>query len=63
MSGAIDTSDAVYVMQVVDKKAAHAKPLADVRSDIEKTLRTQQQAVLSKQWIDGLRKKTFILYF
>ena len=35
----------------------------DVRNEIEKTLRTQQQAQLQKQWIDGLKKKTFIRYF
>lgn len=58
----IDTSDAVYLMVVEDKRPAHAKPLADVRADIEKTLRTQQQAHLQQQWIDGLKKKTFIRY-
>lgn len=62
-SDAIDTPDAVYLMLVEDKKPAHAKPLADVRNEIEKTLRTQQQAQLQKQWIDGLKKKTFIRYF
>jgi parvulin-like peptidyl-prolyl isomerase len=62
-SDAIDTPDAVYLMFVEDKKTAHAKPLADVRSDIEKTLRAQQQAKLQKDWIDGLKKKTFIRYF
>ncbi len=63
VSDAINTADAIYIMLVEDKKAAHAKPLADVRSDIEKILITRQQDVLSRQWIDGLRKKTFILYF
>jgi parvulin-like peptidyl-prolyl isomerase len=62
-SDAIDTADAIYLMQVEDKKPAHAKPLTDVRSDIEKTLRTQEQARLQKQWIEGLKKKTFIRYF
>ncbi len=62
-SDVIDTADAMYLMLVEDKKAAQAKPLADVRNDIEKTLRTQQQAKLQKQWIDGLKKKTFIRYF
>jgi len=58
----IDAADAVYLMQVEDKKTAGAKPLADVRKDIEKTLRTQQQAQLQKKWMDGLKKKTFIRY-
>ena len=61
-SDPIDTPDAVYLMLVEDKKPAQAKPLADVRNDIEKTLRMQQQALLEKQWIDGMKKKTFIRY-
>lgn len=63
VSDPIDASDAVYLMLVEDRKPAHAKPIADVRTDIEKTLRSQQQAKLSKEWIDGLKKKTFIRYF
>ena len=62
-SDPIDTSDSIYLMFVEDRKPAHAKPLADVRAEIEKTLRAQQQAQLQKQWIDGLKKKTFIRYF
>jgi parvulin-like peptidyl-prolyl isomerase len=61
-SDVINTPDAVYLMLVEDRKAAQAKPLADVREDIEKTLRTQEQARLQKVWIDGLKKKTFIRY-
>ena len=63
VSDPINTPDAVYLMLVEDRKTAHAKPLADVRGEIEKTLRTQEQAKLQKQWIDGLKKKTFIRYF
>jgi parvulin-like peptidyl-prolyl isomerase len=62
VSEPIDMPDAVYILQVEDKNTAHARPLAEVRTDIEKTLRTQQQAMLEKQWIDGLKKKTFIRY-
>jgi len=61
-SDVIETPDAVYLMLVEDKKPAHAKVLNDVREDIEKTLRTQEQARLQKKWIDGLKKKTFVLY-
>jgi peptidyl-prolyl cis-trans isomerase SurA len=61
-SGVIDTPDAVYLMLVEDRKPAQFKPLADVRDDIEKTLRTKEQARLQKEWIDGLKKKTFIRY-
>jgi peptidyl-prolyl cis-trans isomerase SurA len=63
ISEPIDTADAVYLMLVDDKSAAHLKPLTDVRDDIEKNLRIQEQARQSKEWIDGLRKKTYIRYF
>jgi len=62
-SDLIDSTDAIYLMLVEDKKTAHPKPLADVRTEIEKNLRTSEQAQLQKQWIDGLKKKTFIRYF
>jgi peptidyl-prolyl cis-trans isomerase SurA len=60
VSDPIDTPDAVYLMLVEDKKGAAPKPLSDVRKEIEKTLRAEQQAYLNKKWIDGLKKKTFI---
>ena len=62
-SDIIDTTDTIYLVLVEDKLAAHTKPLADIRNDIEKTLRVEQQSQLQKQWIDGLKKKTFIRYF
>ena len=63
VSEVIDTPDTVYLMLVEDRKPAQARPLAEVRTEIEKVLRTQQQAALQKQWIDGLKKKTFVRYF
>jgi len=63
VSGVIDTPQSVYLMLVEQTKLAHAKPLDEVRDEIEKTLRTQEQARLEKQWIEGLKKKTFIRYF
>jgi peptidyl-prolyl cis-trans isomerase SurA len=63
VSAPIDTPDTVYIMLVEDKKAAHAKPLSEVRTDVEKTLRTQLETRQKKKWMDGLKKKTFIRYF
>ena len=62
-SDPIDTPDAIYFMLVEEKKPAQFRPLSEVRADVEKTLRVQEQARLEKQWIDGLKKKTFIRYF
>jgi len=62
ISDPLETPDAIYLMQVEDKRVAHARLLSDVRDDIEKTLRTQMQSQLQKKWVDGLKKKTFIRY-
>jgi parvulin-like peptidyl-prolyl isomerase len=61
-SDPIDAPDAVYLLKLEDKKSAQVKPLADVRNDIERTLRAEQQARLQKEWIAGLTKKTFVRY-
>jgi parvulin-like peptidyl-prolyl isomerase len=63
VSDVIDTPDSCYLMLVEDKHPAHVRPLGEVRDDIEKTLRTQEQARLQKEWIDGLKKKNFVRYF
>ena len=63
VSDLVDTPDTCYLMLVEDKHASHVRPLLDVATDIEKTLRLKQQAKLQKDWIEGLKKKTFIRYF
>lgn len=63
ISDPVVTPESVYLMLVEQIRPAHVKPLGEIRSDIEKTLRVQEQARLEKQWIEGLKKKTFIRYF
>jgi peptidyl-prolyl cis-trans isomerase SurA len=63
VSDVIEAPDAVYLMLVEQVHSAHVKSLTEVRDDIENTLRAQEQARLEKQWIDSLKKKTFIRYF
>jgi peptidyl-prolyl cis-trans isomerase SurA len=63
VSDAIETPEACYLMLVEQKRPAHVKPLNEVRDEIEKNLRTQEQARLEKQWIEQLKGKTFIRYF
>ena len=63
VSDVIDTPESAYLMLVEQARPAHVKPLRDVQDEIESTLRTQEQARLEKQWIDGLKRKTFIRYF
>ncbi len=63
ISDVIDTPESCYILLVEEKHAAHVKPLDEVRDDIEKTLRTQEQSRLEKQWIESLKAKTFIRIF
>jgi peptidyl-prolyl cis-trans isomerase SurA len=63
VSDVIETPDACYLMLVEQIRPAHIKPLGEIRAEIEKTLRTQEQARLERNWIDGLKKKNFIRYF
>jgi peptidyl-prolyl cis-trans isomerase SurA len=63
VSDVIETPESDYIMLVEQVRPAHVRPLNEIRDDIEKTLRAQEQARLEKQWIDGLKKKTFIRYF
>ena len=63
VSDVIETPEACYLMLVEQTRPAHVRPLTEVRDDIDKTLRTQEQARLQKQWIESLKKKTFIRYF
>jgi peptidyl-prolyl cis-trans isomerase SurA len=63
MSGVIETPEAFYVLLVEDKRTSHVRPLSEVRDEIERTMLTAERARLQKQWIDRLRKKTFVRYF
>lgn len=63
VSDVIETPEACYILKLEDKQAAHVRPLNDVRADIEKILLGEQRNRLQKQWIDRLRKKTFVRYF
>jgi parvulin-like peptidyl-prolyl isomerase len=62
-SGLIETPGAYYLMLVEDTKTAHSKPLSEVRDQIEHTLVLDEQKRLEKQWIDRLKKKTFVRTF
>ena len=63
VSGVIETPEACYLMLVEQTRPAHVKPLSEVRDDVEATLLTQEQKQLEQQWIEHLKKKSFIRLF
>jgi len=62
-SDVIETPEACYLLLVEDKKTAHIRPLSEIREEIERNLRAQKHDQLEKEWIESLRKKTFIRIF
>lgn len=63
VSPIVDQGQAYYIMKVSERKAEYTKPLADVRSDIEKKISTDDRERLQEQWVATLRKKAFIKIF
>jgi parvulin-like peptidyl-prolyl isomerase len=62
-SGVIETPEAFYLMSVDDVRPEHIVPLSEVRGKIEDILLTDERNRLQKQWIERLKKKTFVRYF
>lgn len=63
LSEPIDMEKAVFLMFVEDKRPAHTKALSEVRAQVEDILLQEERTRLEKQWIDRLKKKTFVRYF
>ena len=63
VSDVIETPETCYLLLVEQTRPAHVKPLKEVRDDIEKNLRAQEQSRLEKQWIARLKAKSFLLRF
>lgn len=62
-SDVVETSGECYVLMVDEASPSHYKSLGEVRNIIEKNLLSEERNRLEKQWIDKLRKKTFVQYF
>jgi peptidyl-prolyl cis-trans isomerase SurA len=63
VSDVIETPEACYVIKIEEARPAHFKSLSEVRDEIERDLKASEQARLERQWIDRLKKKTFVRYF
>ncbi len=59
----IETSDGYYLLHIEEVSPAHYKPLNEVRPGIESTLLLQERNRLSKQWVERMKKKTFVSYY
>lgn len=63
LSDVIETPQAYFIMLVEDQRAAHVKPITEVREEIENVLVQQERTRLETKYIAKLQKKTFIRKF
>jgi parvulin-like peptidyl-prolyl isomerase len=59
----IELGDACYLMLVEDTRPTHYKALGEVREQIEQNLMVEEKKRLEQQWIERLKKKTFVRHF
>jgi parvulin-like peptidyl-prolyl isomerase len=52
-----------FLLLLEDKSRAHFTPLSEVRPKIEEELRLKETSDLERDWIEKLRKKTFVRIF
>ena len=62
-SHVIETADGYYLLQVDAVKPTHAKPLTEVRDEIEKILLQQQRTKMQESWVKQLRSKAYVRLF
>jgi peptidyl-prolyl cis-trans isomerase SurA len=62
-SGVIELPEACYIILVEEARPAHVQSLNEVRTDIERTLLSEEKGRLHKQWIDRLKKKSFVQFY
>jgi peptidyl-prolyl cis-trans isomerase SurA len=62
-SGVLELPEGCYLLQVDDVRQAHVKSLTEVRDEIERTLKAEENSRLRNRWIDRLKRKSFIEYY
>jgi parvulin-like peptidyl-prolyl isomerase len=62
-SKAIETEDGFYLIQVDEVRPERTRGLAEVRSEVEKTLAQEMRAERQRRWMERLKQKAFIRYF
>lgn len=62
-SDVVPIGDSYWILLVEDLKKNFVKTLPEVREEIAATLQAEEQARVSKEWIDRLKAKSFVRYF
>jgi parvulin-like peptidyl-prolyl isomerase len=59
----LETPSGVYLMFVEESEVSHVRGLSEVRDEIENTLKAEETKRLHQQYVDRLKKKSFVRYF
>lgn len=59
-SGIIEMNQSYYILLAEDRKDGVARPLSEVRGEIERRLLQVERQKLLEGWLSRLRKKTFV---
>lgn len=62
-SGVVELPEGCYLLQIDDVRPAHVKPLTEVRDEVERTLKAEENSRLRKKWIERLKSKSFVQYY
>lgn len=60
MSDVIESEVGFHLIAVVDRRGAGLKPIADVRNEIKAKIEDEKVAKKYDEWIESIRKKSFI---
>ncbi|MFA6413197.1 MAG: peptidylprolyl isomerase [Syntrophales bacterium] len=60
ISPVIESPQGFYIIQVVDKRGAGLKPVAEVRQEIQRKLEEEKAAKKFDQWVADLRSKSLV---
>jgi peptidyl-prolyl cis-trans isomerase SurA len=63
LSDVIEAPGAVFLMLVEDRRPGGARPIAEVRDEIEETLLKEERDRLQKNYVQKLRARTFVRQF
>ncbi len=63
ISNIIELGGSFYILKVEEKEGGVTKPLAEVRTEIEKKLKQEESQRLQERWLASLREKAYIKTF
>jgi parvulin-like peptidyl-prolyl isomerase len=62
-SDIVELPDSIHILFAEEVKTAHVKPIADVRDEVQQTLRTEEAHRLFDRWMARLKNKAFVRYY